>query len=209
MQLIYLVDATVVIALALSVTVFLRAACRWNGSIIGEVLDRAFIFGLIVSWLVINGRHPLAFSYLELMGLIAALALSIGSWPLRALLYYGTILLSLQLFLSPRFDLAPLQMAFWFHWIGHAGVLAAVIYDLRVNRYRPRWRDGLFACLMLSVCDAMMPIDLPLKINHLILLFAIFVIATLPWHWIRRSRPPRPIPKESEFEDDTELIYST
>jgi uncharacterized membrane protein YwaF len=207
MGLIYTAHATVAIALLLLSVGFLRLARRRRRSILGDVLDRAFIMFVVLLWLVINVRHPLSLNLIEIIGLAAPLALASGRWPFRAALYFWSGALLLQMILIPRFDLGPIQLGFWFYWLGHAGIIAAAAYDLLVNRYRPNWRDCICACAAILLYDGFV---IPsVNVNQRLALTAMFVAMTIVWSMPRREQTRKPAAPIVDLEEDSELIYST
>jgi hypothetical integral membrane protein (TIGR02206 family) len=228
------------VLMALSTVALLRTARRMRRTIWGEILDRALILSLGFIWLVLCGYRlfhgGLPLNIVDLLGLIAPVALATRRWQLRAILYYWGVGLCTQGLFTPMIQFGPAHLEFWFYWTARAAIFAAIGYDLFVNRYRPGWRDWIWACLATWVYIAIvLPIDLVLKANYGYLgntdrgmrsvmlalggwpqrvllagglVVVVFLVMTLPWILLRRH--PRPVHQPVAPEpDDVELIYST
>jgi hypothetical integral membrane protein (TIGR02206 family) len=231
LQLSDIVHVGALVLLVLSIAKLLRSAWRFRDSIWGEILDRALLLFIAFFWLAFVGyrffaRAQLPLNVADLTGLIAAPSLAIKRWPLRAILYYWGIGLCAPALLAPVLRLVSPYPDMWFYWLGSGAIITAAVYDLAVNRYRPKWRDWIWACLAAwTYVGIVLSIDLLQTANYGIvgstlgpwpqrivpamgLVAVLFFLMTLPWVFLS-SRPrsaPRPIVPEPE---DSELVYST
>jgi uncharacterized membrane protein YwaF len=231
LQLSDIVHVGALVLLALSIAWLLRTAWRFRGSIWAEILDRALLLSVAFFWLAFISyrffaRAQLPLNIADLTGLIAAPALAIKRWPLRAILYYWGIGLCMPILLAPVFHSVSPSLELWFYWIGSGAILAAAVYDLFVNRYHPKWRDWIWACLAAWIyVGIVLPIDRRENTNYglsgitatlwrqpilleVALVTGLFFVMTLPW--IVLGRRPRAIPRPRVPEpEDSELVYST
>ncbi|MFN0132750.1 MAG: TIGR02206 family membrane protein [Phycisphaerales bacterium] len=89
--------------------------------------------------------HSLPLQFCDLAAFAAGGALLTQPRTFRILLYFwGAGLTSLAV-LMPTLHAGYLHADFWIFWTSHAMVLAAVLYDIVVNRFRPTRADFLVA----------------------------------------------------------------
>jgi hypothetical integral membrane protein (TIGR02206 family) len=131
---------------------------------VGRPLDLVLAPLTAVSWLVIqlvqatserfslNTSLPLHVSDLTL--LIVPIALWTQRRWTRAILYYWGLALGSLAFLIPDLHDGPAHIGFWFFWIGHTIIIAAVVYDLFGRDYRPTWGDFAIAALASTIYAA-------------------------------------------------------
>lgn len=62
---------------------------------------------------------------------------------LRSVVFFWGVALSTQAFATPILSGGPLDLSYWFYWAGHGLILAAAVYPLVANGYRPTGRDLL------------------------------------------------------------------
>lgn len=63
----------------------------------------------------------------------------------RALVYFWGIGLSTQAFVTPTLDEPPPSARYWLFWLVHLAIVGSAVYDLFVRRFRPTWRELLWA----------------------------------------------------------------
>jgi hypothetical integral membrane protein (TIGR02206 family) len=108
---------------------------------------------------------PLQLCHLASLAASAALLTRARLW--RTLLYFWGIGLSTQALLTPNLAEPPTTVWFWAFWWLHGFVLAAAVYDVAVNGYRPGWRDYGVACAASALYLAVvLPLDLALGANY-------------------------------------------
>jgi hypothetical integral membrane protein (TIGR02206 family) len=103
----------------------------------------------------------------DLTGLIAPLVLITRWRPLRTLLYFWGLGLSIHGMSTPVLQEGPVYLRFWLFWLTHAAIIGTGIYDLVVHRYRPALRDCLFAigaCMVWLV--VVLVVNLSLGVNY-------------------------------------------
>jgi len=139
--------------------------------------ERAIGLVGLVLWVIINGwgmwpSHfdPATSWPLQLCDLTALFAplVFLTSWrPLRSLLYFWGLGLNTQALVTPLIRVGPVHIEFWLFWLSHAMIIIAAMYDLMVNRFRPRWRDCLLAIATSGAYLAIvLPIDIVWDVNY-------------------------------------------
>lgn len=102
----------------------------------------------IVYWLM-PARFDLKVSLpLQLCDLACAMTplVFLTGWRLpRALVYFWGIGLSTQAFVTPTLDEPPPSARYWLFWLVHLAIVGSAVYDLVVRRFRPTWRELLWA----------------------------------------------------------------
>lgn len=169
-------------AAVIAVVVFVTAiACalgvRWRGSRQVRLFERLTAVVLFIAWLLtmvlgalppryyIGGALPLQMC--DLTGLFAPLVLFTSSRPLRTLLYFWGLGLSVNAVITPTLGDGPATIDFWLFWVMHAGIVGVAVYDLVARRYRPTLRDTLFAMAMCALwLDVVLAVDLSLGVNY-------------------------------------------
>lgn len=191
-------------------------------------LERYVGVAMIALWAVSNGwwllpprfdpARALPLHVCDITSLLAGVVLLAPRRPLRALLYFWGISMSLQAILTPEIAFEPDTIWFWFFWISHSGVIAITVYDLIVRRFRPAWAD-----FRLSVGAGLVYLGVVLTINVLldfnygyvgnalpgeasiidllgpwpqrvvlmaVLIIGVMALLMLPWHLVRKRRQP-------------------
>lgn len=77
----------------------------------------------------------------DITSLLAGVVLLLPRRPLRALLYFWGIGMSLQALLTPEIGFGPDTIWFWLFWMSHAAIVGIAVYDIAVRGYRPAWKD--------------------------------------------------------------------
>jgi len=168
--------ALAVIAL---VTAALVLAARRAGS--GGRAARAFAQALgifyVVSWIGVHGWRalppqldptqtlPLQMCHLAALG--AGLYFAAGWRWLRPVLYFWGFALTTQAFITPTLTEGPGDPVFWFFWLTHGMIVAAAVYALVVDGFRPTWRDYGHACIAGAIYVAVVvPVNIALGANY-------------------------------------------
>lgn len=108
---------------------------------------------------------PLQMSHLA--SVVASLVLLTRWRWTRTLLYFWGIGLTTQALLTPALADPPSSIWFWAFWLQHGFIMAVVVYDLVVYRYRPTWRDYGVACAASGAYLAVvLPLDVALGANY-------------------------------------------
>lgn len=103
----------------------------------------------------------------HLTSVIASLVLLTRRHDLRAVLYFWGIGLCTQALLTPSLTDPPASIWFWAFWFQHGFIMAVVVYDLAVRRFRPTWRDyGLACAVSAAYAAAVLPLNLLLGANY-------------------------------------------
>jgi hypothetical integral membrane protein (TIGR02206 family) len=126
----------------------------------GNRTARAFARGLgvfyVVSWIGVHGwralppqldpTQTLPLQMCHLAALAAGLYFAAGWAWLRPVLYFWGLALTTQACITPTLTEGPGRPEFWFFWLTHGIIVAAAVYALAVDGYRPAWRDYGAAC---------------------------------------------------------------
>jgi hypothetical integral membrane protein (TIGR02206 family) len=133
-------------------------------------LDRNLGLFMIALWIVSNGwwllpprfdaARALPLHVCDVTSLLAGIVLLLPRRPLRALLYFWGIGMSLQAIVTPEIAFEPDTVWFWMFWVSHAGIIAIAIYDIVARGYRPTWPD-----FRLSVLAGLVYLAVVLTIN--------------------------------------------
>lgn len=103
----------------------------------------------------------------HLASVVASLALLTRARVWRTLLYFWGIGLCTQALITPSLTDPPGTIWFWAFWLQHGFIMAVVVYDLVVYRYRPRWRDYGIACAAaVAYLTLVLPLDIALGANY-------------------------------------------
>lgn len=147
--------AATIAGLALAITGLVLAARR--GSRLARGFAQALGIGYVVAWVGVHGWRnlpPQFDPYLTLplqMCHLAALAGGLyfaAGWPwLRPVLYFWGLALTTQACITPTLTEGPSEPQFWFFWLSHGIIVAAAVYAIAVDGYRPTWRDYGIACV--------------------------------------------------------------
>jgi hypothetical integral membrane protein (TIGR02206 family) len=169
--------AVVLGVVALSTGIACALGVRWRGSaklIRAERIAGAFMLLLwlasAVYWILPQNytiAEALPIHMCDVTGLIAPLVLITHNRGLRALLYFWGLGLSSQAMITPVLEHGPAYLPFWLFWLTHASIIGTAIYDLVAHRYRPSFRDCLFAIGMCVIwVSVVLVIDLSLDVNY-------------------------------------------
>jgi hypothetical integral membrane protein (TIGR02206 family) len=126
----------------------------------GSRLARAFAKGLgvayVVAWLGVYGwrnvppqfdaMRTLPLQMCHLAALAGGLYFATGWTWLRPILYFWGLALTTQACLTPTLTEGPARPEFWFFWLTHGIIVAAAVYAIAVDGFRPTWRDYAAAC---------------------------------------------------------------
>jgi hypothetical integral membrane protein (TIGR02206 family) len=203
---------------------------RWRDTpAAARTLDRALAALALLAWIVIQAaqwtgggfpvRTALPFHISDVVLLAVPVALWTGWRGARALLYYWGIALTSTAFLMPDLRDGPARLGYWLFWVGHAIIMAGVVYDLVGRDFRPAWRDfARVAVLSLLYAALIVPYNAftghsygylgpphpeeppalrhfgpwPLRIALLLLTaLAVMALLTVPWECGRRNRTGR------------------
>ncbi len=86
---------------------------------------------------------------------------------LRPLLYFWGFGLCTQALITPVLKEGPGDPIFWHFWLSHGMIVAAAVYALVADQYRPSWRDYRIACLATAVYGlAVLPVNLSIGANY-------------------------------------------
>ena len=103
----------------------------------------------------------------DLTGLIAPLVLLTRRRPLRALLYFWGIGLSIHGMLTPVLEDGPSHVRFWLFWLTHASIIGTAVYDLVAGGFLPGRPDWLLAIAACAVWLALvLVVNLSLGVNY-------------------------------------------
>ncbi len=187
-------------------------------------LDRNLGLVMIALWVVSNGwwllpprfdaARSLPLQVCDITSLLAGIVLLAPRRPLRALLYFWGIGMSLQAIVTPEIAFEPDSFWFWIFWMSHAGIIGIAIYDVVVRGFRPTWADfrlSVFAGL--AYLALVLAINIMLGFNYgyvgnaqpgeasiidflgpwpqrvgvmVILVIGVMALLMLPWHVARR-----------------------
>jgi len=137
-------------------TVALVLAARRDGR-----AARAFAKGLgvfyVVAWIGVHGwrmlppqldpTQTLPLQMCHLAALAGGLYFAAGWMWLRPVLYFWGLALTTQACITPTLTEGPNRPEFWFFWLTHGIIVAAAVYALAVDGFRPTWRDYAVACV--------------------------------------------------------------
>lgn len=103
----------------------------------------------------------------DIVAVVAAAALIKRSRAGSAILYFGALPLTTQALATPIGNQDPSTLRFWLYWTLHAGIIACSLFDLVVNRYRPRFRDlGIALVTDIVYFSLMIPVNIAFSWNY-------------------------------------------
>lgn len=217
-------------AVLLAFSIVTTAACvagrRWRRTPALRRAERAAGVLMLVLWCVATAYwlfpanfridEALPIHMCDLTGLIAPLVVLTRRRPLRALLYFWGIGLSIHGMLTPVLTDGPASLRFWLFWLSHSAIIGTAIYDLVAGRYRPNRHDWLLA---IWACAAwlliVLAVNLSLDVNYgyvgntapdrptvidqlgpwphrvflmIAAVLGLFTTMWLPWEFIKRGR---------------------
>jgi hypothetical integral membrane protein (TIGR02206 family) len=169
--------AAVLAAFAVATAAACAAGRRWRGTAGLARAERVAGVLMLVLWCCATAYWLLPANYridealpihmCDLTGLIAPLVLLTRRRPLRALLYFWGIGLSIHGMLTPVLTDGPASARFWLFWLSHSAIIGTAVYDLVAGRYRPDRRDWLLA---IGACAAwllvVLAVNLSLHVNY-------------------------------------------
>lgn len=146
----------IILLFAAATTLLIFAAARLSTA--GRRrLDRNLGLFMILLWIVSNGwwllpprfdaARALPLHVCDITSLLAGIVLLLPRRPLRALLYFWGIGMSLQAIVTPEIAFEPDTIWFWIFWMSHAGIIGIAIYDVVARGYRPTWSDFRLAVM--------------------------------------------------------------
>jgi hypothetical integral membrane protein (TIGR02206 family) len=167
----------VIVAMMFVTAIACAAGVRWRGSPGMRHLEQLAAVIFLTAWLatMLLGALPPRYSIGEalplqmcdLTGLFAPLVLLTSYRPLRTLLYFWGLGLSVQAVITPTLEDGPARIDFWMFWIMHAGILGTAAYDVIARRYRPTFRDAIFAIVTCAAwLVVVLTVDLSLDVNY-------------------------------------------
>lgn len=189
-------------------------------------LDRNLGMVLVALWIYSNGwwllparfdaARSLPLHVCDVTSLLAGVVLLMPRRPLRAILYFWGIGMSLQAILTPEISFEPNTIWFWIFWASHSAIIAIAVYDIAVRGFRPDWRDFRIAVAGgLAYLAIVFTINLMFGYNYgyvgnarpgetsiidflgpwpyRVVLMSVLVIGVMallmaPWHFARKSR---------------------
>ena len=121
-------------------------------------MERALGVVMIALWIFSNGwwllpprldpSRSLPLQVCDITSLLAGIVLLTPRRPLRALLYFWGIGMSLQALLTPEIAFEPNTIWFWLFWLSHAAIIGIAIYDIAARGFRPTWQDFRLAVVV-------------------------------------------------------------
>ena len=147
--------AVTIAAIAIGIAALVLAARRGSGA------ARALATGLgifyVVAWIGVHGwrnlpsqldpMRTLPLQMCHLAALAGGLYLAAGWTWLRPVLYFWGLALTTQACITPTLTEGPGRPEFWFFWLTHGIIVAAAVYAIAVDGFRPTWRDYGAACV--------------------------------------------------------------
>jgi hypothetical integral membrane protein (TIGR02206 family) len=167
----------VIATLAVLTAIACILGIRWRGTARLRRLERIVGVVMLVNWAAMIGYglmpahfkigEALPLQICDLTALLAPLVLLTNQRPLRALLYFWGLGLSIQAVITPTLEDGPGGLEFWLFWLTHGAILATPIYDLIARRFRPSFRDCIFAILTCAIWVLIvLGVDLWLGVNY-------------------------------------------
>lgn len=167
----------VLIGTAVLATLIPWLGARWRGTARGRALSAAWIAftGLtqLVSlwyytlWRPFRWEHSLPLEVCDLTGIIAFFALLTQNRVARIILYYWTFALTTHAFITPILRQGPDTLRFWVFWGTHVVILVSAVYDVVVNRFRPRgWDLGMITLVLLLYGAVVIPLNVVTGFNY-------------------------------------------
>lgn len=147
--------AATIAGIAFLIAALVLAARR--GSRLARGLAKGLGVGYVLAWIGMHGWRnlppqfdpyltlPLQMCHLAALG--GGLYFATGWAWLRPLLYFWGLALTTQACITPTLTEGPGRPEFWFFWLTHGIIVAAAVYAIAVDGYRPTWRDYGFACV--------------------------------------------------------------
>ncbi len=188
----------------------------WAGWLVIVAVTQAVSLWYYVFWRPFHWGHSLPLEVCDLMGFVALIALWTQNRVARIVLYYWTFALTTHAFVTPIVRQGPDSLRFWVFWVTHIVILASAVYDVAVNRFRPRgWDLGMTTLVLLLYGAVVIPLNVVTGFNYgfvgnstpdtptmvdvlgpwplrlvwmFVLIEAVFVFLTLVWWRGKRGR---------------------
>lgn len=150
----------------------------WRGTARGDLLRRAVGWTGLAYWIGSNAwwmfgpqysfAQSLPLQVCDLAGLLGPLAMLTRKRPVRAVLYFWGLSLSVQGFIQPVLhEKGVLDVEFWLFWANHTVIVGTAVYDVIALGFRPTARDYITAVIASLVYMAViMPFDIYFKVNY-------------------------------------------
>jgi len=142
-----------------------------------EPFSRYFGISLFAIWIIYNIYNFLPSNFrfetslplhiCDVLAVIASFSLIKPTRKTSALLYFCALVLTTQAIITPNGNQDPTTFRFWLFWFLHGGIIAASVYDLVVRKYRPVFKDYLFAIVFdLLYVVVILPLDIVFGWNY-------------------------------------------
>lgn len=146
-----------IILLFMALTALLILVGRRLSAHGGRRLDKNLGIAIVGLWIVSSGwwmlparfdaSRTLPLHVCDLTSLLAGSVLLFPRRPLRALLYFWGIGMSLQAIVTPDISFGPDSVWFWIFWMSHTAIIAIAVYDVAARGFRPTWADFRLAVI--------------------------------------------------------------
>lgn len=215
-----------IILLFMAATALLILVARRLGAHGRRRLDKSLGLAIVALWIVSSGwwmlparfdaSRTLPLHVCDLTSLLAGLVLLFPRRPLRALLYFWGIGMSLQAIVTPDISFGPGSVWFWIFWMSHAAIIAIAVYDVAARGFRPEWTDFRLAVVAgLAYLAVVLAINITFGFNYAFvgdarpgevsvvdflgpwplrvvwmaaLVIGFMAVLMLPWHFSNRRR---------------------
>ncbi len=147
--------AVTIAAIAIAIAALVLAARR--GSATARALATALGVCYVLAWIGMHGwrnwppqfdpMRTLPLQMCHLAALAGGLYFAAGWRWLRPVLYFWGFALTTQACITPTLTEGPGRPEFWFFWLTHGIIVAAAVYAIAVDGFRPTWRDYGAACV--------------------------------------------------------------
>lgn len=95
----------------------------------------------------------------DILALCSGIVLVRPHETVRALLALSSIAFATQAFITPTGNHDPSGLRFWMYWLLHAGIVGCSLFDITINKFRPRMRhlvqviiiDVLYISILLPI----------------------------------------------------------
>ena len=163
-----------VIGLSVFVSIAGTQATRQNRQ---KQFSTGFGISLLCIWVIYNIYYFLPINFkpalslplhmCDVLTVVAVFSLIKPNRKTSAILYFCALALAGQAIITPVGNQNPAVLRFWLFWFLHAGLIAASVYDLVVRKYRPVFKDYLFAVAgVLLYIVIILPIDIIFGWNY-------------------------------------------
>ncbi len=139
--------------------------------------SRYFGISLFAIWIIYNIYNFLPSNFrfetslplhiCDILAIMASFSLIKPTRKTSAVLYFCALVLTTQAIITPNGNQDPATFRFWLFWFLHGGIIAASVYDLIVRKYRPVFKDFLFAVgFDLLYVAVILPLDIVFGWNY-------------------------------------------